>query len=120
RIVDFYVDAALGLVRACPATFAAAARLRAWRAADRLVALVVQRVVGQVALVNAPPQVLVAPVRQRVVLPQAAHVVAFDQLGARARRALLAANARDPALGAAERALQRGHLGDRAAVLGPA
>ena len=82
RIDDFYVQATLGLVGAGPAAVAAAAGLRARRAADRLIALVVQRVVRQVALVDTPPQVLVGPVRQRVVLPQAAHVVAFDQLGA--------------------------------------
>ena len=46
------VQAALGLVQARPAALAAAARLRARRAADRRVALVVQRVVGQVALVR--------------------------------------------------------------------
>ena len=101
---DLDVQAALGLVGARPAALAAAAGLRAGRAADRLVALVVQRVVGQVALVDPPPQVLVGPVRQRVVLPQAALLVAFDQLGARARGSLLAADAGDPALGARERA----------------
>src|SRR6476619_426308 len=94
----FDVDAALRLVGARPAAIAAAAGLGARGAADRLVALVVQRVVGQVALVDAPPQVLVAPVRQRVVLPQPAYLVAFDQLGCGARRALLAPDAGDPAL----------------------
>ena len=64
-----------------------------------------------------PPQVLVGPVGQRVVLPQAAPLVAFDQLGLRPRRALLAADAGDPALGAGERAFQRRDLRDRAAVL---
>ena len=118
--MDFYVQAALRLVRAGPAALAAAAGLRARRAADRLVAGVVQRVVRQVALVDAPPQVLVAPEGERVVLPQPASLVALDQLGVRARRPLLAANARDPALGAGQRAFERGDLGDRAAVLGTA
>src|SRR5665213_1506546 len=64
-----YVQTALGLFRSRPAALAAGARLGARRAADRLVALVVQRVVREVALVDAPPQVLVGPVCQRVVLP---------------------------------------------------
>src|SRR6185312_9503663 len=72
------------------------------------------------ALVDPPPQVLVGPVRERVVLPQTPLLVAFDQLRLGARRALLAAQARDPALGAPERALEGRDLGDRAAVLGAA
>ena len=43
---------------------------------------VVQRVVRQLALEDAPPQVLLAPERQRVVLLDAALVIVFDQLGA--------------------------------------
>src|ERR1700733_12042125 len=107
RVDYFYVDPTLGLVGARPATLAATARLRARRAADRLVALVVQRVVRQVALVDAPPQVLVGPVRKRVVLPPPARLVAFDQLRARARRTLLAADACDPTLRAGQRALEQ-------------
>ena len=66
------MKAALGLVRARPAALAPGARLGAGRAADRLIALIVQRVVRQVALVDPPPQILVGPVGERVVLPQAA------------------------------------------------
>ncbi len=66
---------------------------------------------------DATPQVLVGPVRQRVVLPQPPALVAFDQLRVRARRPLLAADAGDPALGVGERRFERCHLGDRAAVL---
>src|SRR5271166_762509 len=119
-IDGLYVDAALGLVRARPAALATRARLRARRAADRLVAAVVQRVVGEVALVDPAPQVLVAPVRERVVLPQAALAVAFDQLGARTRRPLLATYAGDPALRAVQRPPERRYLRRRAAVLGAA
>src|SRR3984885_6152666 len=106
-IDHFDVQAALGLFRARPATLAATARLRARGAADRLIALVVQRVVRQVALVDPPPQVLVGPVRKRVVLPPPARLVAFDQLRARARRTLLAADACDPTLRAGQRALEQ-------------
>ena len=63
------VQPALGLVGARPAALAAGAGLGAGRAADRLVALVVQRVVGQVALVDALPEVALGPVGERVVLP---------------------------------------------------
>src|SRR5262249_44380479 len=111
---------ALGLLGACPASLAPAAGLRAGSAADRLIALVVQWVVGQVTLVDPPPEILVGPVGERVVLPEPAGRVAFDQLGVRARRALLAADAGDPGLGADEGTLERGDLSDRAAVLGAA
>src|ERR1700722_6153682 len=77
---DLDVKTALGLLRARPTALAAGARLGARGAPDRLVALVVQRVVRQVALVDPQPQVLVRPVGQRVVLPQVALGVAFDQL----------------------------------------
>src|SRR5690242_12289334 len=61
------VQPALGLVGARPAALAARARLRARRAADRGVALVVQRVIGQLALEDAVPEVLLGPERERVV-----------------------------------------------------
>ncbi len=62
---------ALGLAGACPAALAAGAGLRARLAPDRGVPMIVQWVVRQVALVYPPPQVLLGPVCQRVVLPQA-------------------------------------------------
>src|SRR5687767_14449802 len=101
---------ALELLAAAPAALAPGPRLRAGGAADRVVARVVQRVVGQVALVDALPDVALGPVDQRVVLPQAAGLVALDELGARARRRLLAADAGDPRRGALQRALERGDL----------
>ena len=79
-------EPALDLVGARPAALAAAAGLGAGRAADRRVALVVQRVVGQVALVDAPPEVLLGPVGERVVLPHRALLVALDELRVGARR----------------------------------
>src|SRR3954454_10860995 len=82
------VQPALGLVGPGPAALAAVARQRARRAADRLVAAVVQFVVRQVALVDAPPQILLGPVVERVELPDAAAVVELDRLGAGAPRGL--------------------------------
>src|SRR4051812_25036485 len=69
------VQAALGLVLPGPAALAARARVRARRASDRLVALVVERVVGQVVLRDEAPHVAVGPVGQRVDLPQAMGLV---------------------------------------------
>src|SRR5229473_1705686 len=112
------VQAALGLVLPCPAALAAGAGVRARRAADRLVAAVVQRVVGQVVLRDEAPYVAVAPVGQRVELPQAVGLVPFELGGVRAGGRLLTPQAGDPRVQVAERALQRGHLLHRAAVLG--
>jgi len=117
-VVD--VQAALGLLRARPAPVAAASRLGAGCAADRLIALVVQRVIRQLPLGDAAPQVPVAPVGERVVLPEAAALVAFDQFRRGAGGALLAADTRDPAVRVRKRPLERSDLGDRAAVLGAA
>src|SRR5205823_4826482 len=86
------VESALGLLGARPAPVPAAARQRARRAADRRVTAVVQRVVGEVALVDAPPEVLLGPVDERVELPDPAPGVELDGLGVGACRALLAAD----------------------------
>src|SRR3954454_16209869 len=113
------VQPALRLVGPRPAARAAVARLRARRAADRGVAAVVQRVVRQVALVDPPPQVLLGPVDERVVLPHRALLVPLDRLGVRAGRRLLAADAGDPCVAAGERALERRDLRRAAAALRP-
>src|SRR3954454_15027688 len=109
------VQAALRLGEAGPAALTAVTRRGAGRAADRRVALVVQRVVGQVALEDALPQVLLGPLDERVVLPDAAALVVLDGLRVRPGGGLLAADAGDPGVGAGQRALQRGHLGVPAA-----
>src|SRR2546423_6180339 len=113
------VQAALGLVLPRPAALAAGAGVRARRAADRLVAAVVQRGVGQVVLRDEPPHVAVAPVGERIELPQAVRLVPLQLGGVGARRRLFAAKAGHPGIEPAERALERGHLLDGAAVLGP-
>ncbi len=69
-------------------------------------------------LEDALPQVLLGPQRQRVVLVDAALLVLLDKLGISARGALLSSDARDPTVAAGERTLERGYLGDRAAMLG--
>src|SRR5262249_40792422 len=112
------VQAALGLVAARPAALAAGAGLRARGTADRLIALVVERVIREVAVVDAAAEVLLGPLGQRVELPDPALVVELDVLGRGARRALLAAQPGDPGVDAAQRLLQGRDLGGRAAVLG--
>ena len=62
------------------------------------------------------PQVLLGPLDERVELPDPALVVPLDRLGVGPRRRLLAADAGDPGVDAAERALQRGDLALAAAV----
>ena len=118
RVGELHADVqpALDLVGPRPAALAAAAGLGAGRAADRGVALVVQRVVGQVALVDALPEVALGPVGERVVLPHRALVVELDELRVGARGGLLAADAGDPGVGALQRALERRDLGVAAAV----
>src|SRR3954469_541688 len=111
------VQPALRLVGPRPAPRATVAGQRARRAADRRVALVVERVVGQVALVDAPPEVLLGPAHEGVVLPHRALLVPLDRLRVRPGRRLLAADPGDPRVGARERALERGDLGGAAALL---
>ena len=80
--------------------------------ADRRVAAVVQRVVGEPALADVRPAVVVAPVGERVRLPQLVCRVPAELRRVRARRRLVAADAGDPAVEVAERADQRLDLGD--------
>src|SRR5262245_62783449 len=87
------MQSALGLVCAGPAAVAAASGLRAAGAADRGVALVVQLVVGEVAVEDRGPDVALGPLGERVVLPDPARLVALDELGVGACRRLLAADA---------------------------
>src|SRR4051794_22226039 len=109
---------ALGLVLAGPAALAAAPGPGARRASDRVVAAVVQRVVGEVVLGDVAPHVLVRPVGERVHLVEPVGVVPVQRSSAYAGRRLLAADPRDPRLQADERALERVDLAVRAAAVG--
>ena len=88
------------------------------RVADRRVAAVVQRVVGQPALADVRPAVVVAPVGERVRLPQLVRRVPAELRRVRARRRLVAADAGDPGVEAAERPDERLDLGDREVEVG--
>src|SRR5829696_4304169 len=111
------VQPALRLVHPGPAAGAAGARERAVRAADRVVALVVQRVVGQVVGVDVGPDVALAPVGERVRLPESVARVPVDLLRVRTVGGLLAPHAGDPALRVGERPLERLHLAQEAAAV---
>src|SRR3954453_15413201 len=110
-----HVQPALGLVAAGPAALAPLPGRGARHAADRVVALVVQRVIGQRTLGDPPPDVLVGPLGEGVVLHEAAALVALDVLRVRPRLGVVVApDPADPRLGVLERAVERGDL--RAAV----
>src|ERR1019366_3678667 len=89
---------------------------RAWRASDRLVALVIERVVRHVIGADVIPDLGFGPVGQRRELDDAAVVVIdFNFADVRARRPLIAAQSRDPRAVIHERAAQRQHLAHLAA-----
>src|SRR3954452_19653308 len=64
------VQAALDLVRPRPATLAVGARPRARLAADRGIALIVQRVIRKIVFVNVSPYVALAVLHERCCLPK--------------------------------------------------
>src|SRR5215207_4735053 len=117
-----HVDAAFELVRAGPAAcalvLAGVHRPRAVDAPDRGVALVVQRVVGDLVDGEIRVDVLRAPVDERLDLPHAVALRPLDLLRVRARRGLLAPDAGDPGTVAGERALEGLDLADPAAAIG--
>src|SRR6266568_3369994 len=89
----------------------------AGRAADRAVALVVERVVRNITGANDRPHLVLAPVGERVELHDAVRRVVFLQLELGAGDGLVAALAGDPGFLAFERARKRLHLSDMAAAL---
>src|ERR671937_2783775 len=120
RCVD--VDPALELPGAGPAArplvLACADGPRARDAADRRIAVVVQRVVRDLVHVDVRVDALRVPVDERLDLPDAVALAPLDLLCIRARRRLLAADPRDPRVEAAQRALERLDLAKVAAAVG--
>src|SRR5262249_29788836 len=91
-------------------------RARARRAADRRVALRVERVQRDLALAHVVPDLLLAPLRERVELDDRAVVVVDLHLAdVAARRPLVAAEAGDPRVESGEVPRQRLDLADVAA-----
>src|SRR5882757_9044937 len=107
------MEAALSSARVGPAALASGTRDGRVCVADRCVAVVVQRVVGQPALADVRPAVVVAPVSEWVCLPQLMCRVPAELRRVRARGRLVAADAGDPGVEAAERPDQGLDLGDR-------
>src|SRR5215203_1793938 len=110
---------ALGLVEAGPAAGAiilAGARLPgAVGAADRGVALIVERVVGDVVLREVGPNLLLRPVGERVQLPEPEALVPGELRRLSAGLGIRAANARDPEIHRGERRAHRLDLANPAA-----
>src|SRR5215510_6315924 len=119
-----FVDPALELVRpgppACPLLLVGCDRPGAGDAADRAVARLVQRVVGNLVHFDVRPDALLVPVRERVHLPDA---VALGPLHLRrlgAARRLVSADAGDPGVVRVEGREERLDLADLAATIGVA
>src|SRR4051812_31862229 len=90
---------------------------RARLATQRRIAAIVQRVVRHVLLADVLPDLVERPVHERAEFPDAVGRVERALGHVAARAGLLAAQARDPALLAGERAAQRFDLADVAARL---
>src|SRR5581483_11351153 len=101
---------------ACARRLVGRDRARARRAADRLVAAVVERVVRDVALAHVVPDLLLRPLGERVELhDRAVVVIDLDLADVRARRPLVPAEAGDPRVERVQVLRQRQHLADLAA-----
>src|SRR5919204_1711690 len=101
------VDSALELVGAGPPAgmllLVGPDRARAGDAADRAVARLVQRVVRDLVDGDVGPHTLLAPVRERVDLPDAVALRPLELRRARTARGLVAPDARDPGVVRLER-----------------
>src|SRR5262249_34584441 len=116
------VQAALGLGKPAPAAsalvFTQQHGPRAGPAADARVALVVQRIVGNVVLADEAPDLLLRPVGQRADLHQAEFLVPGDDRGLGPVGALVPADCAGPGVHADHRLLQHLHLAIEAALIG--
>src|SRR5437588_8107202 len=121
RLLCFEVDAAFELVGAGPAAGALLlvrrGRPGAGDAADRAVAGLVQRVVGNLVDLDVGPDALLVPVRERVELPDPVAVRPLELRSRRAARRLVAADAGDPAVIRPQRLQQGLDLADVAAAV---
>src|SRR6266540_1258227 len=93
-------------------------RARAGDAADRAIARVVQRVVRDVVRLDVAPDLLLAPVRERLDLPDAVPIGALDLPRVSTRRRLVPADTGDPGVVGLERLDERLDLADVAAAVG--
>src|SRR5687768_3846661 len=100
------------LPSARPRIFSSKHRSRAMRAADAGIIAIVEGIVRHVMDSNVGPDIVGAPLRQRIEFHQPELVIPFHQTGVRPIRALLASNARDPGRIAAEDLHQWLHLAE--------
>src|SRR5581483_7910146 len=101
---------------ACARRLVGRDRARARRAADRLVAAVVERVVRNVALPHAAPTLILRPLGERVELDDRAVVVIdLDLADVRARSPLVPPQSGDPRVERMQMLRQRAHLAHVAA-----
>src|SRR5438132_2742740 len=118
------MDAALELVRpgppSCTLVLADEDGTRAGDAADRRIARVVQRVVGNLVHVDVRLDALRVPIHDGLDLPDAVTLRPLDALCVCAGQRLLAADAGDPGVVRRERALERLDLADVTAAVGVA
>src|SRR5690348_14106413 len=114
-----FVDPALQLVRpgpaACPLLLVGCDRPGAGDAADRAVARLVQRGVGNLVDLDVRPDALLVPVRERAHLPHAVALRPLELGRLRTAWGLVAADARDPRVIRVESLEQRLDLADLAA-----
>ena len=89
-------------------------------AADRRVAVIVERVVREVVLTDVVPDVALGPVRERVQLPEVEALVPAELRRLGAAAGVLAADAGDPAVYGREGPAHRLDLADAAAGVGVA
>src|SRR5215467_2436347 len=101
------MDPALCPLRSGPPALTPLAGNRRVRIADRVVALVVQRVVGQPVLADVCPAVVIRPVDKRVGLPQLVLLVPAELRSLSACQRLVASDASDPAVEIEQRAVER-------------
>src|SRR6185295_10773963 len=105
------MQTAFGFLKSAPTTstlvFIYLHGRRARHAADRRIALVVERVVWNVVFQRVLPDLLLGPTRERIDLDESEFRVLVDNLRARACRRLVAANRRDPCAQTGEHLLQR-------------
>src|SRR4051794_10806474 len=118
------VDPALGLCDARPAAIARRAarpnRLRAVRAADRRVAVIMERVVREVVLTDVVPDVALGPVRDWIQLPKIEFLVPAELRSFGSGGGVSAADASDPAVYGRKRPPHRLDLAQAAAAVGVA
>src|SRR6266542_144817 len=115
------MNAALQLVRAGPAPGTLVLVLlngtRAWDAADRRIARIVQRVVRDLVHDDVRLQALRLQVDDRMALPDAVAFRPLDTLGIRTRQCLLAADPSNPRVVGSQRTLERLDLADVTAAI---